>query len=127
MKTILIVDDSPFFRGILKEGLQQASVSLSDSNLKIVEADDESKTLSKIKEEKPDLVFLDVVMKESENEGVNILKKIREIHPNLKVVMLSSVGQNSVLKICKDLGVEDYITKPFESFQLASTLKKALE
>lgn len=127
MKKILIVDDSPFFRGILKEGLQKASASLSDNDLKIVEADDEGSTLSKIKEENPDLVFLDVVMKESENEGVNILKKIRAQHPSLKIVMLTSVGQSSVMKTCKDYGVEDYISKPFEYHQLTAAVKKALE
>lgn len=126
MKKILIVDDSAFFRSLLKDELTKESERMRDHDLHIVEAHNGYSAMQQIEKESPDLVFLDVVMQESENEGVKILSKIRDLYPDLKVVMLTSVGQLSVIKKCQDLGIDDYIQKPFESSEINATLKKHL-
>lgn len=125
-KSILIVDDSRFFRGLLKEGLQREVIFLPKMNLKILEADDGMSSMAKIKEVHPDIVFLDIMMHENEQEGINILQQIKKTYPSQKVVMMTSVGQTSAINKCRSLGVLDYLEKPFDGNQLLMVLKKYL-
>lgn len=127
MKKILIVDDSPFFRGLLKEGLLKEATTLPDMSLNVLEADDTSSSMARIKESNPDLVILDIVMRDSEQEGVAILQQIHQLYPSQKVIMMTSVGQASIINKCRELGALDYLEKPFDSSQILMVLKKYLE
>ena len=126
MKKILIVDDSPFFRKLLRDEINNVFASFSGKTIQIIEANNAATAMQQIKTEHPDLVFLDIVMQESEFEGINILQNIGSEFPMLKVVILTSVGQKSIIQQCKDLGVEDYLLKPFESQQIKAVVKKHL-
>lgn len=118
MKKILIVDDSPFIRKVLRETLHR--------NYKTVEADTGTKAIKKFKEEKCDLVLLDIIMPEGEEEGLRVLKIIKESDPKTKVVMLTAVGQDLMIKECKKLGVKDYIVKPFDEEEVVKVVEKYL-
>ena len=109
MKKVLIVDDSGFMRNILKELLARAKPSVS-----IFEADGKETASELLKKNMPDLVLLDIVMRENEFEGIEILKEIKEFYPNTKVIMLTSVGQLDIIEECKKLGADQYIEKPFD-------------
>lgn len=121
MNTILIVDDSAFMRGILKDLLAQRHPPLT-----ILEADGKAATNEIIKKTIPDLILLDIVMRDNEFEGIEALKEIKELNPNIKVVMLSSVGQISVIDECKNLGAQDYIEKPFDKDKVIKIIDKYL-
>lgn len=127
MKKILIVDDSPFFRGLVKEGILRENTILHDPHVELLEAGDQKSALNQIVIEKPDLVLLDVVMQESEIEGIKILEKLSTNHPEIPVIMITSVGQTQVIKQCQEIGAKDYITKPFDSHQLIMKIKMYLE
>lgn len=73
-----------------------------------------------ILKEKPDCVFLDIVMPEV--GGVEALKIIREAAPNLPVIMLSSEGTPAKLMATLKLGAIDFIQKPYTSEQVGRAL-----
>ena len=117
-KKILIADDSLFMRRILRD-------ILSDK-YKIVEAKTGTETEQQFKEEKPDLTLLDIIMPDGEEEGIRVLQKIGKANPKAKVVMITAVGQDSIIEECKKLGAVDYIIKPFDREEVIKTVQKYL-
>jgi two-component system, chemotaxis family, chemotaxis protein CheY len=121
MNTILIVDDSAFMRGILKEALSQYTPTLE-----VYEADGKITAGELLKKVQPNLVLLDIVMRDNEFEGIEVLKEIKEFYPKVPVIMLTSVGQNAVVEECKNLGAQDYIEKPFDKDNVLKVIEKYL-
>lgn len=120
MNKVLIVDDSAFMRGILKDLLSERT------SVEIYEADGKSEAVKLFKTVHPDLVLLDIVMKENELEGVEVLREIKGSPSTTKVIMLTSVGQVAVVELCKKLGAENYIEKPFDRDIFLQTIDKYL-
>ena len=118
MKKILVADDSLFMRKMLKD-------ILSDK-YEIVEAESGSKAEKQIEKEKPDLVLLDIIMPEGEEEGIIVLKKLMKANPKAKVVMITAVGQDTIVEECKKAGAADYIIKPFDKEKVIETVAKYL-
>lgn len=112
---ILLADDSAFMRNVLKNILQ------NDGFGNFVEAGDGVEALAKIKSEKPDLVLLDLIM--PEKGGVEVLKEIGKIQ---KVLVISAVGQDSIIKEAATLGAAGYIVKPFDNKQVIDEVNKAV-
>ena len=117
-KKILIADDSLFMRKMLKDILPD--------KYKIIEAESGQKAEKRIKEEKPDLILLDIIMPEGEEEGIRVLKEIRKANPETQILMITAVGQDAVIKECKKLGAADYIVKPFDKEKVIKTVQKYL-
>ena len=120
MKKILIADDSLFMRKILKNTLS------GEKEYEIVEADSGAKTLEQFKKEKPDLTLLDIIMPEGEEEGLRVLETLKKSDPQTRVIMITAVGQDAIIKKCKKLGATDYIVKPFDEKQVVKTVEKCL-
>ena len=120
MKKILIADDSLFMRQILKNTLS------GEKEYEIVEADSGAKTLEQFRKEKPDLTLLDIIMPEGEEEGLKVLKTLKKSNPQTKVIMITAVGQDAIIKKCKKLGATDYIVKPYDEKQIVKTVEKCL-
>lgn len=116
MKKILIVDDSMFMRMTLRNNLPE--------RYEIIEADTGAKALKQFEKEKPDMVLLDIVMPESEEEGINVLQKIMESNPNTCVIMITAIGQDIMIDQCRKLGAKDYIVKPFDEKEIAEKIGK---
>ena len=119
MKKILIADDSMFMRMTLKNNLPKG--------YEIIEAASGSEALKQFKEQKPDLVLLDIVMPEGEEEGVDVLRKIMKSNPKACVVMVTAIGQDAIMDQCKKLGAKEYIVKPFDEKQVADVVQKYLD
>ena len=113
---ILIVDDSAFMRTILKDLIQQSKWAGSE----IVEAGSGDEAIAQCQQQKPDLVLLDIVM--PGKNGIDVLKEIGFTMPS--VVIVSSMGQESVIEQAKTLGAKDYIVKPFDAKQVLDSLNK---
>ena len=103
---ILVVDDSYYMRTILKNMLSDAGYNVVD------EAASGEAAEKSINEHTPDLVTLDLIL--PDNTGLEVLKHIKNQHPNMKVVIVSAVGQESIVKEAMELGASAYIVKPFE-------------
>jgi len=113
---VLIADDSSFMRTVIKNYLKNFQ------GLTIVEAVDGQDALEVYKTEKPDLILLDVIMPKL--NGLDVLKKIRETDKSTKVVIITSVGQSSVVEEAMSLGAERYITKPFRYEDLVEIINE---
>jgi len=128
MRKILIVDDSLFMRKVLTEILSKGREAKAPTErYQIIEADSGTKALAQFAKENPDLVLLDIIMPEGEEEGTRILRKIMETNPKAKVVMITAVGQDSIIEECRRLGAKDYLVKPFDENKVTQTVKKYLK
>ncbi|MDO4203788.1 MAG: response regulator [Selenomonadaceae bacterium] len=107
--TILICDDSKLLRKKLKTDLEQLGCE-------VVQAENGKDAIMKQLQYKPDGVFLDVVMPEV--GGMEALRVLKEINPDLPIVMLSSVGTPDKLMETLKMGVLDFIQKPYSTSQL---------
>lgn len=122
MKKILVADDSLFMRKVLTD-----IIAGKKGKYKIIEAHSGKSALEMFIREKPDLILLDIIMPESEEAGLDVLKKVMKADPETKVVMITAVGQELVIEECKKLGALDYITKPFDETHVVKTIEKYLK
>ena len=104
---VLITDDSKLLRKKLRLELEKLDCEVLDVMLNM--------------EEQIDCVFLDIVMPEV--GGIEALQVIKEVNPDLPVVMLSSAGTPQKLMTTLKMGAMDFIQKPYSSEQI----KKAVE
>ena len=118
MAKILIGDDSAFMRKILK------NILTKEGYTDISEASNGEEIVEKFKKEKPNLVLLDIIMERK--DGIETLKEITKIDKNAKVIMVSAVGQDQMVKEAVTLGAEDYIVKPFNTSKVVSAVKKCI-
>ena len=86
----------------------------------VIEAENGKEAVMKDLQEKPDGIFLDIVMPEV--GGIEALQVIREVNPEIPVIMLSSAGTPQKLMETLKMGALDFIQKPYTSEQI----KKAL-
>lgn len=113
---ILIADDSLLARKKLKDCL----ASLDYTN--IVEAADGAEALEQYKSEKPDLVFMDIVM--PKRFGTDAVKDILTEDSKAIIIMVSSVGTQKYIADSLKAGAKDFISKPFTSSQVLSVLER---
>lgn len=124
MKKILIVDDSSFMRNILKDILSDKSYFHEE--LALYEADGKENALKQFEKISPNIILLDIVMQESETEGVEFLRSIKGLFDINKIVIISSVGQKSVLQECDQIGVKHFLQKPFDQVEVLEVVKRLL-
>ena len=110
---ILITDDSQLLRKKLR-------AELEGLGCEVIEAENGKEAVMKDLQEKPDGIFLDIVMPEV--GGIEALQAIREVNPERPVIMLSSAGTPQKLMETLKMGALDFIQKPYTSEQI----KKAL-
>ena len=117
MKKILVVDDEPAVCDMLKKFLAlkgyEAIIALSGKE-----------AIEKLEREKPDAVFLDIIMPGM--DGEEVLKKIRESDKNIGIVMITALRDMPSAERCLELGANDYITKPFSLSYLEKVLTTKL-
>ena len=119
MKRILIVDDSFYMRTMLKN-------MLTDAGYEIVgEAPNGQTALELAKETKPDLVTLDVIL--PDNTGLDVLKGIKADQPDMKVIIVSAVGQEVIVNEALEYGALSYIVKPFSEEKVLEVVSQALK
>ncbi|MBO6210158.1 MAG: response regulator [Schwartzia sp.] len=111
---ILVTDDSKLLRKKLR-------LELEKHGCEVLEAENGKEAVMKTLQEKPDGVFLDIVMPEV--GGIEALRVLKEVSPDLPVIMLSSAGTPQKLMETLKLGALDFIQKPYTAAQI----KKALE
>ena len=114
MKSILIADDSMFMRQMLKELLPR------DKFFVIGEASTGKEAYEKYAQVKPDIVTMDITMPDM--DGITAVRKIIELNPDAKIIMVSAMGQKPMIKEALEAGAKDFIVKPFDSAKIVNTL-----
>lgn len=126
MTKILVADDDPDMR------LAIASV-LRYRSYQVIEACDGREALRKLKEEKPDLLLLDLLMPEM--DGFDVIKELRinqeKEYPDIPILVISSVREEASqrryeLELGRKLDIDDYVEKPIEPFILLGRVEKLL-
>ncbi len=118
MTKVMIVDDAAFMRMVIKDILTKNGHEV------VAEAVDGLDAIEKFSQVNPELVFLDIVMPNM--EGIECLKKIMEMDSNAKVVMCSSIGQQSVVSDAIKSGARDFIVKPFDAAKVLEVVSKVM-
>jgi two-component system, OmpR family, KDP operon response regulator KdpE len=113
---ILIVDDEPPIRKLLRMGLTSQGYA-------VLEAGDAKSALEELTK-KPALVILDLGLPDL--DGLELLRQIRAGGSDIAVIVLSSRGDEAGKVAALDLGADDYITKPFGMDELLARLRAAL-
>jgi len=111
---ILIVDDEAYIRLLIEQALED----LEDGGVQLLTADDGQEALETIRTEKPDLVFLDVMMPTM--NGFDVCHAIKhELRlDKVYVVMLTAKGQEFDRQRGREAGADTYMTKPFDPDEL---------
>ena len=114
---ILVVDDEPPIRKLLRMGL-------GTQGYQTLDAPDGRTALALVDKEPVDLVILDLGLPDL--AGHDVLRSIRARKPDLPIVVLSSRGDEAGKVEALDLGADDYVTKPFGMNELLARLRTAL-
>lgn len=117
---VLVVDDSPTVRKIVQLTLQR-------ERIRVVTAGDGLTALAAVADEQPDLILLDIMLPRM--DGYNICQVIRKnmAYRDLPIIMLS--GKDGLFDKMRGklAGSTEYMTKPFDSVELAQTVKRYLD
>ncbi len=115
---VLLVDDASFMRMMLKNILVGSGYEVAG------EAENGAKALEQFKALKPDLVIMDIIMPEM--GGIDAVREIIKQNPAAKILMCSSMGQQSLVVEAIQAGAKDFIVKPFQPSNVLEAVKKVL-
>lgn len=121
-KKILIVDDEPHIRILIEQTLEE----LEDAGVELLTENNGQDALETIETEKPDLVFLDVMMPKMNGfEVCNAVKNELNMQ-DVYIIMLTAKGQEFDKQKGKEVGADLYMTKPFDPDEILEKSKKIL-
>jgi DNA-binding response OmpR family regulator len=115
-KTILVVDDKQSLRQMVKSYLEQ-------EGFRVVEASDGREALFVGRQEKPDLILLDIMMPEV--DGYEFMRIFRR-EADIPIIMLTAKLEEYERVLGLELGADDYVTKPFSLRELAARVRSVL-
>jgi len=115
MAKILVVDDAQFLR------VRISKMHQADGH-EVIAAENGAVAVQSYKANKPAIVLMDITMPEM--DGLTALKEIRAYDPNAKVVMLTALGQESVVLEAIKSGAKDFVVKPFERERVMRAINK---
>lgn len=116
--TVLLVDDSKLSRNMLRAILEDMGYSV------IGEASNGAEAIEAYKQNKADLVTLDITMPVM--DGIEALKQLLTIDPEVKAIMITAAGQQSKLIEALKLGAKKFITKPFEKEEIITNVSEVM-
>lgn len=113
MAKVLVVDDEP-------EAVELLVEFLASKGYEVLTATSGEEALQRVKEDRPHLVLLDIRMPKM--NGIEVLRRIREIDPEMGVIMVTAVNEEDVGRKALELGAFDYIVKPLDLKYLERSL-----
>ena len=122
MPKVLIADDEPHIRLLLEQTLED----LEDEGLEIFIAENGAEALESIKENKPDMVFLDVMMPKM--NGFEVCSEVKNNLkiPDIYIVLLTAKGQEMDKLKGMESGADMYMTKPFNPDDIVKKVREIL-
>ncbi|MDX1762870.1 MAG: response regulator, partial [bacterium] len=116
-QSILVVDD--------EAGVRESIRMIFENDYTVLTANNGNGAIKVIREELPEVILLDVKMPQM--DGMETLRKIREINSQAKVIMITATKTVKNAVEAMKLGAEDYITKPFDVDEIRMIVKKTVE
>jgi len=117
-KTLLVTDDAMIMREMIKDVARESGWTIAG------EATNGQEAVERHAECHPDVMTLDLVM--PEYDGLHALRNIMAESPDAKVLIVSALDQQHVLKEALELGASDFIVKPFDKDRMISALESLL-
>ena len=115
MRRLLIADDSAFARAVLAKHLEGSEFQV------VAQAANGKEAADSYRKAPTDAVVLDVIM--PDQDGVTTVRQIMEIDPHARIMMVSSLGTQSVLEECLQAGARCFLSKPYERDALLEALR----
>lgn len=115
---VLIVDDAPFVREILRHALQSDEIEI------IGEAINGEDAIKIALQSKPNVIILDLVL--PSKSGIEVAQEIIEKLPQTRIIACSTLDRQEMIVKAIEAGCCDYITKPFNSEQLLHSIRSSL-
>lgn len=114
---ILIAEDEALI-------LQTLELKLKKEGYEVIGCVDGLEALQKIDSEQPDLIITDIMMPYM--SGLEVVRKVKNdlASRSIPVIVLSTMGQESIVEEAFDLGADDYLKKPFSLSELSIRIKK---
>ena len=113
---VMVVDDALFMRNTLKDIFVRHGYEV------VAEAENGETALQLYQENKPDLVTMDIVM--PRRSGIEALQVIMARDPGARVIMVSALGQDSLVLEAVESGAKDFIVKPFKEEKVLEIVKR---
>lgn len=117
MAKILLVDDAAFMR-------MRCAKLLIENGHETVEAENGEDAIRMYQTHKPDLVLMDITMPVM--DGITATQQLKALDPHAKIVMVSALGQQTMVMEAIKSGALDFIVKPFQPEKILSTVKRVL-
>jgi two-component system chemotaxis response regulator CheY len=116
---ILIVDDAIFMRKMIGDILRKEGYEVCG------EAENGIEAISKYKELNPDLVTMDIIMPDM--SGIEAVQEIVKLDSKAKILMVSAMGQQSLVVEAIQKGAKDYVIKPFQPSRVLEAVERVLK
>ena len=116
---VLVVDDLPFMRTLVRDILTGAGMDV------VAEAEDGRQGLKADLATEPHIVLLDIAMPVM--DGLTTLRKLKQLDRRARVVMCSALGEQEMIIRAIQLGARDFVVKPFRPERVISAVSKVIE
>ena len=117
--TVLLVDDDPVILKLLQVNFEMEGYT-------VITAGDGAEGLARARAERPDIVLLDIMMPKMDGLEVTRALKSDKETKSIPIILLSAKAQVSDVQQGKDIGADDYLTKPFDPLELLERVNHLL-
>jgi len=117
--SFVIVDDAVFMRTIIKKMIEQI-----DGYVVLGEAANGREAIEAARKYQPDIMTLDITMPEM--DGIVAVPEILKASPQTRIIMVSAMGQQSMVIEAIKMGAKDFVIKPFEKSRVYQAIKNVL-
>lgn len=112
---LMIVDDASFMRVAIRRMIEKKEYEV------VCEAEDGLQAVEKFQKYRPDIITMDITMPNL--SGIEALKEIKKLSSTVKVIMVSAMGQEALIREAVMHGANSFIVKPFKEDKLIEVLE----
>lgn len=116
----VVVDDAVFMRTLIKRMIEE-----NNNYVVVAEGSNGYEAIEQTKKHQPDIITLDITMPEM--DGIMAIKDILAESPDTKIIMVSAMGQQSMVIDAIKMGAKDFIVKPFDKTRVQQAIENVLK
>ncbi len=117
--TFVVVDDAVFMRTLLKRMIEE-----TDGYSVLGEGGNGYEAIEEAKKNQPDIMTLDITMPDM--DGIQAVQEILKVSPKTKIIMVSAMGQQSMVIEAIKQGAKDFVVKPFDKSRVFQAIKNVI-